>query len=411
MLAEVLRSHGYATFGYSATPMASDAQGFHKGFDQFNATGSSAPGVTAFLLSAASGSEPEIPRFVWAHYMEPHWPYGDYVSDRTSACWKLGARIGSGELTWGGLQGNAGGFAQEALADCKAMYDRDVAAVDRAIGELLGGLETPDRKNGAVVVFTADHGESLGEDGLYYEHGPSLHDASVLVPLVIVAPKLPEGLIVESPIQLEDLMPTILSLAGIPASEVPAMDGTDRSARLAAGEEEDREGVTFLESASALKNGQPNFLRSGRVSGVSCLNWEQFSLCSSNRSETHFLYDHEADPGLTTDVSVNHPEVVARLKRAAERWPPEQARSRAVRSASFKLVERPALEGGYERTLYDLRSDPEERKDASEAHPAAFRRLGESLDSWVQSLSQGCQQVRERDEEDLEQLRALGYIE
>jgi arylsulfatase A-like enzyme len=410
MLAEVLQSHGYATFGYSTTPMAAEAQGFGKGFDQFNETGSSAPGVTEFLQSVVSGSDPEIPRFVWAHYMEPHWPYGDYVSDRTSACWKLGARVASGELTWGGLQGNAGGLAQEALGDCKIMYDRDVAAVDREIGELLEVLETQDRKNGAIVVFTADHGESLGEEGLYYEHGPSLHDASVLVPLVIVAPQLTEGLVFDSPIQLEDLMPTILSLAGIPASGLPAMDGTDRGPRLAAGGEEDLDGITFLESASALKVGQPNFLRSGRAAGVSCLNWDRFSLCSSNRSEQYSLYDRDADPGLKTDVSADHPEVVARLQRAAERWPPEQARSRAVRSASFKLVERPVLDGGYERVLYDLRSDPEEQKDVSGAHPATFRRLGESLDGWVQSLPQGHQQVEERDEEALEQLRALGYV-
>jgi arylsulfatase A-like enzyme len=411
MLAEVLHSHGYVTIGYSANTSAGDAQGFAKGFDRFKAADSRAHTVTKFLLSAVATSEPGRPHFVWAHYLEPHWPYGDDVSDRTSACSKLGVRIASGELSWGELQSNAGGFAEGALADCTIMYDRDVATVDRAIGELLEGLDDPDRKNGEIVVFTADHGESFGEDGLFYEHGPSLNDASVRIPLVVAVPNFEAGRIIDSPIQIEDLMPTILSLARIPSSEFPEMDGTDRTAWLATNGTEGREALTFHESAGALASRQSNFLRSGWPGGRSCINGVRFSLCSQGQSGPYALYDHDADSHQTTDVSASHPEVVARLEQAAERWPAGKARSRAVRSGSFKLVERPRLEGGYERVLYDLRSDPHERKDVSKEQPEVVSRLGKALDRWARNLSGGRDSTVELDDADREHLRALGYIE
>lgn len=80
-------------------------------------------------------------------------------------------------------------LARNSLASCTEMYDAEIAYTDSQIGRLLEGLSSSIDLEKAFLVFTSDHGENLGEEGLFYEHGPSLHDASLRVPLIIVGPR------------------------------------------------------------------------------------------------------------------------------------------------------------------------------------------------------------------------------
>jgi arylsulfatase A-like enzyme len=69
-----------------------------------------------------------------------------------------------------------------------------------------------------VAVVTADHGEGLGERGFYFEHGESLYDFLLHIPLILDAPGLEPGR-VQSLVSAIDLAPTLVDLASVPPPE------------------------------------------------------------------------------------------------------------------------------------------------------------------------------------------------
>jgi arylsulfatase A-like enzyme len=73
-----------------------------------------------------------------------------------------------------------------------------------------------------AVVVTSDHGEGLGDHG-HMAHGWNLHEELVRIPLIVRAPGIPRNSRLLGPVQLEDLMPTLLALMGLRAPE--GLDG------------------------------------------------------------------------------------------------------------------------------------------------------------------------------------------
>ena len=65
------------------------------------------------------------------------------------------------------------------------LYDAEIHAFDRALGELLDWLRAEGFLEDTLVVFTADHGESLGEHGYWFCHGENTHREVVRVPLIV----------------------------------------------------------------------------------------------------------------------------------------------------------------------------------------------------------------------------------
>ncbi len=72
-------------------------------------------------------------------------------------------------------------------------------------------------------------------------------------------------------------------------------------------------------------------------------------------------------------------------------------------------MEHPSLSGGHRRELYDLAADPNETRDVSAAHPEVAARLASALERWTATLPPV--RTPERTEQQLEALRALGYID
>ena len=85
-------------------------------------------------------------------------------------------------------------------------------------------------------------------------------------------------------------------------------------------------------------------------------------------------------------------------------------RQRAAWDRRYKLVEYPRLEGGYRRALYDRIADPAESANLIDAHPEVAARLDAELRAWSASIPSHAPPP-ERDEEQLEMLRALGYVD
>jgi arylsulfatase A-like enzyme len=302
-------------------------------------------------------------------------------------------------------------MSARALAECRRAYDEQVAYVDREVGRLLRNLDGLRGLDAALIVLTADHGENFGEAGLFYEHGPNAHDASLRVPLIVKGPGVAQGVVEAALVQLQDVTPTILALAGVSRPEWPEMDGTDFAARLrqSAGQAKHAgPAIGFAESAGAMLPGYPNNLLAGRPKKGFCIHAGAFALCWKGQREPT-LHDRVADPLRQTDVSEAHPELRARLLAARSRWTPGLARERCAHDGRFKLVERPRLEGGFQRMLYDVAADPGELADVSEQHPQALQRLGAALDEWTAGVPSFVQ--RQLGDEDERALQALGYVE
>jgi arylsulfatase A-like enzyme len=411
-LATVLCEEGFATLAVSASTVAGPKQGLHRGFAGFVKAHDNAEGVNARTVRLLAEAPVAAPLFLWVHYIDPHFEYRPPRSWRDQpqapGCRKLMRGIENGEMK-GRVFADDDGAASRVLEECKALYDAEIAYTDAQVGVLLDQLRAAGWLDDALVVFSSDHGENLGEAGLYYEHGPSLHDASLRVPLVMSGPGIPAGVVDRGVARLEDVMPTLLSLLRVPRARWPAMDGVDLSARLSAsGDGADQPRVALAESGGALHRTMFGYLWSGRASGRHCLNGPRYSLCSAP-DEPARLYDRVADPALGTDVSDRYPEIVQRMVAGAAMWSPSRARERTARTPEFKLVESPQLEGGYRRVLYDLHADPGETADVSAAQPEVLRSLGSSLDRWAAELPAG--QGAEPPPEEIEALRALGYVD
>ncbi|RLE23075.1 MAG: hypothetical protein DRJ65_12570, partial [Acidobacteria bacterium] len=119
--------------------------------------------------------------------------------------------------------------------ESRSEYGFEVEYVDREIGRLIAALENRGWVDDTLIIFTADHGEGIGDHN-HFGHIDQLYDSLLSVPLIMVAPGiLPAGRVVSQPVSLVDIYPTIAELVGFSPPEgirgrslVPLMepDGT-----------------------------------------------------------------------------------------------------------------------------------------------------------------------------------------
>ncbi|MCB1055606.1 MAG: sulfatase-like hydrolase/transferase, partial [Acidobacteria bacterium] len=97
-------------------------------------------------------------------------------------------------------------------------YDTEVAFADQAVGDLLAVLGELYPPDRTLIVFAADHGENLGEHG-YWGHGRHLWEENLHVPTSITWPEHLRPTVVGELASNLDLAPTVLGLIGLPAPE------------------------------------------------------------------------------------------------------------------------------------------------------------------------------------------------
>jgi arylsulfatase A-like enzyme/Flp pilus assembly protein TadD len=115
-------------------------------------------------------------------------------------------------------------------------YDGEISEVDEQVGRILEELRLQGLDGRTVVAVAADHGEGLGEHG-EMTHGLLLYEPTLHVPLLLRAPWELKARVVETPVSLVDLAPTLAGLAGHPFPKAGSLDGRDLSASLRAGGE------------------------------------------------------------------------------------------------------------------------------------------------------------------------------
>ena len=87
--------------------------------------------------------------------------------------------------------------------------------IDEQVGRLLAALDASGQADRTVVIFTSDHGELLGDHGMYTK-GPILYDPALRVPLIVRGPGIAEGRRVDALVELGDLAPTVLDVGRRP---------------------------------------------------------------------------------------------------------------------------------------------------------------------------------------------------
>ena len=173
---------------------------------------------------------PEGPFFLWVHYQDPHGPYTppeEYVDllERPltdEAALEVG-KMHNGNGAIPGYQALGEERRPEAY---RLRYDAEIRYFDRELGRLLEGLESRDLVREALILFTSDHGENLGEHGQWFCHGQNLHVEQVRMPLLVRAPESAglEPRRVGSLASHVDLFATVLNALGIMA---PPSHGRD----------------------------------------------------------------------------------------------------------------------------------------------------------------------------------------
>ncbi|MBP7141766.1 MAG: sulfatase [Opitutaceae bacterium] len=113
------------------------------------------------------------------------------------------------------LQTELSGFAQpDSPAGARLAYYACVSFTDHQVGLLLDELDRHDLWRNTIVVFFSDHGFHLGDHGGLWAK-LSAFNAAIRVPLIIAGPGVPAGRTVKSPVELIDLYPTLVAMAGL----------------------------------------------------------------------------------------------------------------------------------------------------------------------------------------------------
>jgi arylsulfatase A-like enzyme len=223
---------------------------------------------------------PERPFFLWVQYVEPHAPYRYWE--------ELGHR-------W---------WTEPLPGPTKSdRYDTEVAFVDREVGRLLAALDGgPERRlEDTLVVFVADHGESLGDHG-YWGHGRYVFDRSLRIPMGIVWPgHVPEGEIAE-PSLIVDLAPTVLGLLDLPAArpfrgfDWSGVLGSERDAPVRSTYFQAHKGTVQVRHTSRNARAE-GLLEVGRVMG-------DVKEVLEVRAHAVRIYDLAGDPGELRDLAL-----------------------------------------------------------------------------------------------------------
>jgi arylsulfatase A-like enzyme len=311
-VAEEFEAAGFRTIAaVSARHLMPWRSGFGQGFERFGApdkrmTRHGAETLDEARAMLADAADHDV--FLWLHLFEAHAPYepqkatelyyqGDPYSEEHG---ELGVEI---KPQW-----------NKRIRDeryIRALYKGEVSQVDRLLGSFFARVP---RVRSGHVLFTADHGESLGENGIYWEH-TGIYPSTLEVPLVLTGPGIPAGTVVDDPVSHEDVARTLLELGGL----LGTATGTTIPGR------------SLLETigrGSAPR--APRFVigSGGMSAGVFSEQWylllhiETKAWGNPPGPARHSieLYDRGPDPGCTRNVVAEHPDVARRLREVLVQW-------------------------------------------------------------------------------------------
>jgi arylsulfatase A-like enzyme len=223
-MAEVLRQQGYATGSFIQNSNAGPASGLQQGFD--STFDEETHGATDELLQGDElwnwlRSHKDRNTFVYLHIVDPHGPY-EPPAPYDEAYRKLEPGGGPPLPRIDSL--DADYVKAPSAATRAALYEGEIRNNDQQLRSFFDRMKAEGLFDDTLFIFTADHGEYLGEHG-YFAHNPPGLVQNTGVPLILYhSKKIPRQLRVDEPVQLLDIMPTVLDFANVDTSGM-AMQG------------------------------------------------------------------------------------------------------------------------------------------------------------------------------------------
>ncbi len=410
-LAEALRAAGYTTGAFVDNPWLDRGFGFRQGFDVYDASaarinhndpsGGSAHAIPLAQRWLATQLDVGRTPFLFLQVLDLHYPYLPVppwdARFEADGLWDEGHElpVAQGEdptfdtvpnLVARGIVKRGTVPERMRTAPIVAAYDQKIRELDERLAGFFDFLVERGLWDDAVVIVAADHGEAMLEHGYKFNHG-LLYEEHLHVPLLV---KLPggraAGTLVDASVQLVDLYPTVLELAGLDAeraylhgrSLVSLLDGAREPARPVVAE--------------------------GGVQRQRSIELDGWKLIESEPSTARW-------PLLLSQPALRpiwESEIEPALAAARETNPDAEPSELLAPILREKLA-------GVRRELYDLRADPLELNDVAAQHPERVAELAALLErereravaARVGAASVGPR--AELDEEARAELRALGY--
>jgi arylsulfatase len=248
-VAELLRDQGFTTVAVVANPELNSARGFSRGFDRyvelFLPTGGRSDEIVGKRKRESKVDAREVtdavlrllPQladrdfFLWVLYMDPHTPYMRHHERFYPRDWPtalegvaVGQPVDQRLISLPAQNGPDQDESSRSQIERKIqklifpLYDAEIRYVDQEVGRLLEGLDEAGISKRSLTIVTADHGENIYDHKHSFGHGTYPFEATVRVPLIMRWPGVSPG-VVDGPVALVDLMPTVMKFAGVIAPE------------------------------------------------------------------------------------------------------------------------------------------------------------------------------------------------
>ncbi|MCP4806727.1 MAG: sulfatase-like hydrolase/transferase [Proteobacteria bacterium] len=326
-LAERFSDIGYATFALAGNALLAPSAGLIRGFQFVQAPHPDEKLVELVGTVTRIEKDPR-PVLLFVNLMAAHSPYQrpdvPWISETERTWWDEGAgpewlrpfqRAQAGErvLATNKTPGFGPDFAKDGVVQhlppegvdlIGRVYDSGVREADGHVEQIVTTFRaaSPD----GIVVLTSDHGEYLGEHDLLVHHSTTYRPVT-WVPLIVSWPGHLEPAVIDTPISVERIGPTLLELVGgtegIDRSLIPVMEGREEAQPIQAKAWVDEH-------------------RSRTYGGIFSFQWSQYRIgdlayvfSSGGHQE---LYDLETDPLMLVDIAATHADDVARLEAASE---------------------------------------------------------------------------------------------
>ena len=248
--------------------------------------------VTDRALSWLEEGREKQPVCLWVHYADPHAPYRFHKDFADQV-----------------------GLAGVANPSRKQRYDTEIAFTDHHIGRLLQGLSKLKEPRNTLIIFVADHGESLGEHN-YWGHGRHLYDVTLRIPMAFIWEGSIPAQRIKAPAQITDVSATILGLLNMPIPD--AFQGFDWTRVMAGKSRPPASRVTFYQAHKGAVQTRKGATR-GRENGLLAVGMisngqkEIFRVTNMTRKQ----FDLSDDPLELKSLVGKKSDISAELKRHA----------------------------------------------------------------------------------------------
>ncbi len=218
-------------------------------------------------------------------------------------------------------------ITEEHIRRSRRAYFANISYIDDKVGEILDVLDRTRQQ--AAIMFVSDHGDMLGERGLWFKM--SMYEGSARVPLMICAPNIKPGL-VDAPTSTIDVCPTLAELAGVNMDEVAPW--TEGESLIGVANQEKTRGPVAIEYAAEASYAPVVALRDGDYKYVRCA--LDPVLLFNLTDDPHELTNLVDDPAHATALSAL--QAMADSRWNLERFDKDVRRSQAQRWVVYEAL-------------------------------------------------------------------------